>query len=325
MAEETITAAFRGSVGRFTLDATFAPPAYGITALFGPSGSGKALVLRCIAGLQRLPSGQCIVGRDIWQNDSVFLAPHEPPIGYVFQEASLFPHLSVKRNLLYGTKGKAATGAVAFEELVDLLGLERLLDRSPQNLSGGERQRIAIGGAVLSQPKLLLMDEPLSALDRTAKGELLPFFERLRERLSLPVIYVSHDLGEVQRLADYLVLLKMGRVLAAGPLRELQSDPTLPLMSAGGAAVSVNAVVDGYDAAYGLIRLSVDGGKYLVPGSPSDRGTKRRLRIFAGVSLARELPSTSTIINVLPATILAWRVSEMQQVTAVLGLGPEGK
>jgi molybdate transport system ATP-binding protein len=234
MAGETLTAAFRGTVGRFTLDAAFDAPAYGITALFGPSGSGKTLVLRCIAGLQRLRSGHCIVRGDIWQNDTAFLAPHERPIGYVFQEPSLFPHLSVKRNLLYGVRAKPTAGDIAFEELIDLLGLEKLLDRSPQNLSGGERQRVAIGRAVMSQPKLLLMDEPLSALDRTAKSEILPFFERFRERLSLPVIYVSHDLGEVQRLADYLVLLKTGKVLAAGPLSELQSDPTLPLMSVSG-------------------------------------------------------------------------------------------
>jgi molybdate transport system ATP-binding protein len=177
---KAIQAAFRGTLGRFSLDASFSIPATGVTALFGPSGCGKTMVLRCLAGLQYLPDGYCAVDGDIWQDHSFFRPAHNRPIGYVFQEASLFPHLSVKRNLLYGAPKSALaleTDGVAFDETIHLLGLTKLLDRSPRNLSGGERQRVAIGRALLSQPKLLLMDEPLSALDRLTKDEILPFLE----------------------------------------------------------------------------------------------------------------------------------------------------
>ena len=323
-----ITARFRGMLGRFSLDARFKVPARGVTGLFGPSGCGKTTVLRCIAGLQRLNQGFCDVGGDVWQNDATFRPPHQRPIGYVFQEASLFPHLSVVRNLLYGAKETGLVGSQAqirFDEVVELLGLGALLDRAPQNLSGGERQRVAIGRALLSQPKLLLMDEPLSALDRLTKDEVLPFLERLHETLSLPVIYVSHDMAEVERLADHLVLMEAGRVIASGPLTALQSDPTLPLMKARDAAVSLDAVADHYDAAYGLVSLSVPGGRFIVPAPPVAAGSSLRLRIFAGdVSLAREKPLQSTITNVLPVRILAATPSGTHEITALLGLGPAG-
>src|SRR5690242_20537068 len=191
---EAIRVAFRGTLGRFRLDAAFSLPASGMTGLVGPSGCGKTTVLRCIAGLQRLPEGFCAIGSDVWQDSKSFRPTHERPIGYVFQEPSLFPHLSVRRNLLYGSKPDGAFHAPhgpGLAEITDLLGLDALLDRSPRNLSGGERQRVAVGRALLSHPKLLLMDEPLSALDRQAKDEILPFLERLQGRLSMPVVYVS--------------------------------------------------------------------------------------------------------------------------------------
>ena len=179
---------------------------------------------------------------------------HRRPLGYVFQEASLFPHLSVRKNLLFGApRDGEAKGAIDFDEVVDLLGVKALLDRSPRNLSGGERQRVGIGRALLSQPKLLLMDEPLSALDRVTKSEILPFLERLRDRLSLPIIYITHDFAEVERLADHVVLMRKGRVIGAGPLAELQSDPSLPLAAAQDAAVSLDGIVESYDARYGLL------------------------------------------------------------------------
>lgn len=219
-----INAAFRGSLGNFTLDVELSLPATGVTAIFGPSGCGKTSVARCIAGLQRMADGFCAVGEDIWQDSSSFRPVHRRPIGYVFQEASLFPHLSVRRNLLFGAPN-TSRAQIAFGEVVELLGLAALLDRSPSRLSGGERQRVAIGRALLSQPKLLLMDEPLAALDRTTKDEILPFLERLHDRLSLPVLYISHDMSEIERFADHLLLMEQGRVVGSGPLHSLHPIP----------------------------------------------------------------------------------------------------
>lgn len=219
-----INAAFRGSLGNFTLDVELSLPATGVTAIFGPSGCGKTSVARCIAGLQRMAEGFCAVDGDIWQDSSSFRPVHRRPIGYVFQEASLFPHLSVRRNLLFGAPS-TSRAQIAFGEVVELLGLAALLDRSPYRLSGGERQRVAIGRALLSQPKLLLMDEPLAALDRTTKDEILPFLERLHDRLSLPVLYISHDMSEIERFADHLLLMEQGRVVGSGPLHSLHPIP----------------------------------------------------------------------------------------------------
>jgi molybdate transport system ATP-binding protein len=310
------------------LDAKFVAPATGITALFGPSGCGKTTVLRAIAGLSHLQEGYCSVDGEIWQDETKFLPTWQRPVGYVFQEASLFPHLSVKRNLTYGAGKNQSRGhaeVVTFEEVIDLLGLEKVLERSPRNLSGGERQRVAIGRALLSQPDLLLMDEPLSALDQQAKGEILPFLERLHERLSLPVIYVSHDMAELELFADYLVLMEVGRVYASGSLPMLQSDPALPLARNRDAAVNFDAVVKGYDASYGLLTLNVDGGELVVPDVPFAAGTLRRVRVAASdVSLLVDPPQLSSILNVLQARILTRKLAGENEVIVVLGLGPTG-
>lgn len=323
---KTIRAAFRGMVGQFQLDAAFTVPATGITALFGPSACGKTTVLRCLAGLHRLSDGFCAIDGDVWQDRTSFRRAYERPIGYVFQEASLFPHLSVKRNLLYGApRGGPMAGSrvIAFDEVLDLLGLEKLLDRSPQNLSGGERQRVAIGRALLSQPKLLLMDEPLSALDRLTKDEILPFLERLHERLSLPVIYISHDMTELERLADHLILMRAGAVIAVGPLNALQSDPSLPLAIARDAAVSFNGTTIAYDANFGILTLQIDGGQLFVPSSPTPTGERRRVRIAAGdVSLSLDRPKTSSILNVLPARIVSNAPVGQNEIIVVLALTP---
>ncbi|HVZ00624.1 MAG TPA: molybdenum ABC transporter ATP-binding protein [Dongiaceae bacterium] len=317
---ETIRIAFRGRLGKFALDAAFTMPAVGITALFGPSGCGKTTILRCIAGLQRL-AGTCAIGADVWQDDSRFLPAHRRPIGYVFQEASLFPHLSVRRNLLYGADGLGGNG-ISFDAVTALLGIEHLLERAPRHLSGGERQRVAIGRALLSQPKLLLMDEPLSALDRETKSEILPFLERLHDTLKLPIVYVSHDMSEVERLADHLVLVQEGRVIAAGPLRDLQSDPSLPLAAAREAAVTLDGIAQSYDAADGLLTLAVDGQPFLVPTASVALGRSQRLRVAAGdVSLARERSAASTILNIVPVRILSATPLGAHEVLAVLGLG----
>lgn len=325
MSSGQISASFRGRLGSFDLDAQFAVPSRGVTALFGPSGCGKTSVLRAVAGLTRVASGYFSLNGDVWQDKAHFRPVHERAIGYVFQEPSLFPHLSVRSNLLYGAPTVLTPDAIAFDEVVELLAVGALLERSPRHLSGGERQRVAIGRALLSQPKLLLMDEPLSALDKLTKDEILPFLERLHDSLSLPVLYVSHDLAEIERLADHLVLMQSGRVLAVGPISQLQSDPDLPLATSSDAAVSLDAIVDAVDPVDGLASLSVAGGHFLVPAGRVKPGDHQRLRVLAGdVSLARDAPNQSTIVNVLRARILSVQDTNDAQVTAVLGLGDDG-
>jgi molybdate transport system ATP-binding protein len=215
---EVIEGHFTGRLDAFSLDAAFAFPATGITALSGPSGSGKTSLLRCIAGLARLP-GRLSVGGEVWQDERTFVPPHRRPVGVVFQEASLLAHLSVRGNLLYGARRSPGKAEAGLDDMVELLGLGPLLGRSTANLSGGERQRVALGRALLSQPRLLLMDEPLSSLDADSKAEILPYLDRLHRELAIPALYVSHDAGEIARLADRVLGMREGRILAtAEPL-----------------------------------------------------------------------------------------------------------
>jgi molybdate transport system ATP-binding protein len=327
-----IQARFAARLGRFVLDAQFEAPMRGVTAIFGPSGSGKTTILRCIAGLQRL-DGRLSVDGDVWQDEGrgTFRKAHERPIGYVFQEASLFPHLSVRKNLLYGAlraKKNGAGHAIAEDEIVGLLGLADLLDRAPQALSGGERQRVAIGRALLSQPRLLLMDEPLSGLDRMTKEDVLPFLEALHRHLAIPILYVSHLMSEVERLADRLVLLDGGRVLASGPLADLQADPSLPLLGAPDAAVVLEGRISAFDDTYGLTAFAVAGGELLVPGRHGRVNDRLRLRISASdVSIALAQPAGTTILNCLPARIIsAAEASGCEaQINVVAALGEAGR
>lgn len=322
-----IEARFSARLGSFALDAAFTVPGRGVTALFGPSGCGKTTVLRCMAGLARLPDGFLSINGEIWQDGRRSIPTHRRPIGYVFQEASLFPHLSVRDNLLYGFKrAKVARPSIAFDDVVELLSIARLFDRPPTLLSGGERQRVAIGRALLSQPRLLLMDEPLSALDRFSKDDILPYLERLHDALSIPVVYVSHDIAEVERLADTLVLMKDGRVQAAGPLHDLLADPALPLARMPQPAAVLDGEVAGHDAAYGLTLVRVAGGQVLVPGDLGPVGTHRRLRVPAtDISLGREAPVDTTILNALPAVITDAEPAEPHQMTVFLRLGADGQ
>ena len=320
-----IQAAFHGRLGDFVLDAAFEAPLTGITALFGQSGSGKTSVLRAIAGLNRL-DGRFALGEDVWQESRKFRPVHRRPIGYVFQEASLFPHIDVRANLDYGRRRALAGGAVEeihLDEAVSLLGLAPLLNRGPSALSGGERQRVAIGRALLSQPRLLLMDEPLAALDRTAKAEILPYLESLRDRLSIPILYVSHDIAEVERLASHMILLERGKVRASGPLAELASDPTLPLLRMPEAGVTLAGRVIGQDAGYGLIRIAVEGGELVAPGEGT--GTVRLRISAADVSLATQQPEGSSILNILPARVIAAEAEGAAMIVVLaLGRGGEG-
>jgi len=216
-----VAGVFRGDVGGFRLDAEFKLEPTGITALSGPSGAGKTTLLRCIAGLTRL-AGRLVVGGEVWQDADRFLAPHRRPVGVVFQEASLLAHLSVRGNLLYGAKRAGGEGGL--DDTVELLGLAPLMGRGVGALSGGERQRVALGRALLTRPKLLLLDEPISSLDAAAKAEILPYLERLHRTLAIPALYISHDAGEIARLADHLLLMKDGKVTPGGAVRRVVAD-----------------------------------------------------------------------------------------------------
>jgi molybdate transport system ATP-binding protein len=319
---------FAGAIGKFNLDVAFQAPMRGITALFGPSGSGKTTVLRCVSGLDRLP-GQLTVGGEVWQDGSrIFREPYDRPVGYVFQEPSLFSHLSVQKNLLYGfrraSKSDASPG-IRFDDVVGLMGIGHLLDRTTAALSGGERQRVAIGRALLSQPRLLLMDEPLSSLDQQSKDEILPYFETLHDGLSIPILYVSHDVLEVERLADTLVLLDKGRVIASGRLAELLSDTRLPIARRSDAATVIEASVKAFDPQFSLTEMDINGEVLLVPGRVGEAGKSRRIRIAAAdVSLSAERPSQTSILNVLPTRVKDIQSVDDAQVNIVLTLGHFG-
>lgn len=300
-----IHAQFKLHRDSFVLDASFEAPMRGVTALFGPSGSGKTTLLRCIAGLERA-QGMLQVNGEVWQDEHSFMAVHRRPLAYVFQEASLFPHLSVRANLEYGYKRLTpAQRKVQPEQVVEWLGLSHLLGRGdPALLSGGERQRVAIGRALLVSPKILLMDEPLSALDTQSKQEILPYLERLHRELDIPVLYVSHALDEVARLADQLVLLQAGKVIANGSLHDTLARLDLPLAHFDDAGTVIEANVARHDEAYHLTQLDFTGGHLWVGRVSQPFGTQVRARVLArDVSIATQAPQGTSINNILNARI----------------------
>ncbi len=300
-----IRAQFKMQLDSFALDATFDAPATGVTALFGPSGSGKTTLLRCIAGLERV-QGSLHVNGETWQDDKTFVPVHKRPLGYVFQEASLFPHLSVRANLEYGYKRISPTERkVKLEQVVEWMGLTHLIERGdPTQLSGGERQRVAIGRALLTSPRILLMDEPLSALDTNSKQEILPYLERLHRELNIPVLYVSHAMDEVSRLADHLVLMEKGRVIASGTLHETLARLDLPTAHFDDAGAVIEAVVAQQDEAYHLTRVDFAGAHLWVSKVDLPFGTRIRARVLArDVSIATQTPQGTSINNILNARI----------------------
>ncbi len=291
----------------FSLDVDLQIPMQGITGIFGESGSGKTTLLRCIAGLEQPTTGQFSIDGDVWQDTSnkMSRAIHERQIGYVFQEPRLFGHLNVRKNLEYGWRRRRdSKDGVDFDQIVGLLDLAPLIDRRPDELSGGEAQRVAIARALLRAPRLVLMDEPLASLDRARKDEILPFLDRLHTELSLPILYVSHNIDEVCRLCDHLVVMDRGRVLAAGEIQSVLVDLDLPLLGGNEAGSVISGTVEDYDANYDLTRLKFSGGALLVPGRYGDVNTALRLRIRANdVSLCRSRPNDSSILNIIPITV----------------------
>lgn len=302
-----IHARFAIDRGDFRLDIDLHLPDRGITALFGHSGSGKTTCLRAMAGLERAPGGYFAIGDDIWQDDSRghFVPPHQRALGMVFQEASLFPHLSVRDNMAFGERRvPASERRFALTDIAALLGIDPLLDRAPDQLSGGERQRVAIARALLASPHILLMDEPLAALDLPRKLEILPYLERLHRELALPIIYVSHAPDEVARLADHLVLLERGQVVASGPLNQVLSRLDLPAAFADDAGVVIDTVIAAHEADE-LTRLTFPGGQIFVSQRPEAPGSHLRCRIHArDVSLTLLPPTQSSILNCVNATVI---------------------
>ena len=295
----------------FALEVDLQLPGRGVTALYGHSGSGKTTCLRCIAGLEQARQGFIQVNGEVWQDSAkrIFVAPHKRALGYVFQEASLFPHLSVLANLEFGLKRiPRHQRRVDMAHATELLGISQLLDRHPQHLSGGERQRVGIARALLTSPQLLLMDEPLAALDARRKGEILPYLQRLHDELEIPVLYVSHSQDEVARLADHIVLLSDGKALASGPIGQTLARLDLPLAQGDDAGVVIEGHVSAYDANYQLLSLQLPDCalSIRVPHTRMEVGQSLRCKVQArDVSLSLHSVEQSSILNRLPVTVIS--------------------
>ena len=321
----SIEARFRIDRGDFALDVDLTLPDRGVTAIFGPSGCGKTTLLRVIAGLEKVQQGDLKVGDSVWQDGQQFLPTHKRPLGYVFQEPSLFDHLDVQRNLEYGIRRtRNGQRRVALEQAIELLGIGHLLKRRPYQLSGGEQQRVAIARALAVEPEVMLLDEPLAALDQTRKQEILPYLESLHQELAIPVLYVSHSRNEVARLADHLVLLDTGRVQAQGPLMEIFSRLDLALVHGPDTETVIEAQVVGHDEDYDLTYLAFSGGQFAVARNSTDIGSQVRLQVVArDVSLTLERQSGTSILNIFPAVVEELAQEGGAQVTVKLSVGQD--
>ena len=313
----------------FSLDVDLKLPASGITALFGASGCGKTTLLRATAGLTRPRPGRIAIAGQLWQHDAagVWLPTHRRALGMVFQEASLFAHLNVQQNLDYGRRRIAPQERrIAVEQAVELLGIGHLLARRPAQLSVGERQRVAIARALAASPRLLLMDEPLAALDEARKAELLPYFERLQRELALPILYVSHALDEVARLAQHIVLMEAGRVLASDAAGEVLTRLDLPLARLDAASAALLGEVAAVEREWGLLTVQLAGGGPLLhclPGAGGlagyAPGQRLRLRVAArDVAISLTPPEGSSALNVLPASVVQLRALDEALMLAAL-------
>jgi molybdate transport system ATP-binding protein len=300
--EVAITANWPG----FALNAAFRAPADRASALFGASGAGKSTILRAIAGLDKTIKGRIMVGGEVWQDETICLPAHKRAVGYVFQDSALLPHLSVKGNLDYALKRvPAAARRVEFADAVDFLKLAPLLERFPETLSGGEKQRTAIARAMLTSPKLLLLDEPLSALDTPSKAHILPLLQRLRREFAIPLLYVSHSIDEVARITSHMILIENGAVLTCGPTAKILTALDQPLAHADDAGAVVEGKIAAHDEHWGLSRIAFSGGQIFVPFVELPLGDNVRLRIQArDVSLSLTHHGDTSILNILPVTVM---------------------
>lgn len=294
------------NLGNFDLDVAFTAPSQGVTALFGRSGSGKTSVLRAVAGLVRASQGFVRINDEVWQDEKCFVPTHRRALGYVFQEASLFPHLSVRRNLEYGMRRVPRQDRqIPFHNVVELLGIGTLLKRATHRLSGGERQRVAIARALLTSPRLLLMDEPLSALDHGAKQTILPYLESLHDEFGIPSLYVSHDPNEVARLADRMVALEHGKVIAEGDAAPLLTRLDLPLSGYDDASALLEGTISSHDHSYHLTWISLQGNRVAVIREDLPVGHHARVQIQArDVSLSIHAHADTSILNILPVQVI---------------------
>ena len=288
----------------FMLDANFSIPDRGITVVFGPSGSGKTTLLRAIAGLEKSDDGFLKIGDSVWQKGEDFLATHKRQIGYVFQDAALFDHLDVKGNLNFVVKRAIGLKEDFIESIHNLLEIKTLLNRKTMQLSGGERQRVAIARALLTNPKILLLDEPLSALDLKRKNEILPYLDSIHNDLEIPILYVTHSQDEMSRLADHLLLIEDGNIVGSGPVNHMLTRFDMPLSHGGDAVSIIEAEVLKRDSEFNLMHLDFLGGQFIVPDNSFPVQTKVRIRVVArDVSLTKSKQVDTSILNIFPAMV----------------------
>ncbi|MGQ3676348.1 molybdenum ABC transporter ATP-binding protein [Xanthobacter sp. TB0139] len=313
----------------FSLSAQIMVPGSGITALFGRSGSGKTTIIQSVAGTVQPDHGRIQVGEEVFLDAArgINLPIEKRRVGYVFQDSRLFPHMSVNSNLRYGLRRARGRAFISFDTVVELLGIGHLLKRRPHTLSGGEKQRVAIGRALLSQPRILLMDEPLASLDEMRKREILPYLERLRDDLKLPILYVSHSIEEVVRLSDTVVMVHEGAIVASGPLADVLTRPeALPVVGRFDLGSVFECQVAEHDPEMALSTLRFPEGELRVPQVDLPVGAAARARIRArDVSLALSRPMDVSITNRLPGIIYALRREEGPYVNVEMGLGKDGK
>lgn len=301
----SIKARFEIIRSAFQLSVDVAIPGSGVTALLGPSGCGKTSLLRAIAGLDRHPKGRLSINGTVWQDAGSFVAPHLRRLGFVFQQASLFPHLTVQNNLNYGARRRRKKTGYQAHDVIDLLGIGHLLKRRPSTLSGGEQQRVAIARALHAQPDLLLLDEPLAALDRERKQDVIPYLETLHQSLSIPVVYVSHSLDEVARLADHVVLFDGNHIQSCQSVERVFTHLELPLAAHDDAESIIEGTIRRFDQIDGLTEIEfANSCSFWVVGDRGHPGAKVRLRIAArDVSLTLKRPEATSILNCFEAKV----------------------
>lgn len=304
---DLLEAKFQMDFPEFNLDVELNFPARGVTVVFGPSGSGKTTLLRCLSGLERAPSGYLKLAGQVWQDEGIFIPVQERKIGLVFQESRLLPHLSIQENLLYGYhRTLPAERNLQLDEVVQVLNLEALLKRRPENLSGGERQRVAIGRALLTSPKLLLMDEPLASLDMQLKAEIIPFIKRIENEFKTPIVYVTHSMSEVLQLVDTMVILKSGKVENIGSVEEVFSDVrSREVIGDEQLGAVLETSVAEHDDEFGLTKLDFMGQVLHVPRQSIPVGQSLRVHIHSkDVSLSTVPPTgVTSVLNILRAKV----------------------